>query len=204
MFLTENLFLFDGLPQEKKEAVLATLPEPQSFEKGQTVYCQNCYKKAIGILLDGKMAATGENILKRSFVAGDVFGAAALFSTDQNYSSEIIAQSRCKVQFIDEQILKELFKKYPECSLNYIAFLSDRVRFLNQKIAQLSSRDSDSKLLCYLRANSNEFGEIEVKNMSALCKMLGIGRTSLYRSIEELENKGLITKENNIIRVNEV
>ena len=34
--------------------------------------------------------------------------------------------------------------------------------------------------------------------------MLGIGRTSLYRSIEELENKGLITRKNNIIRVNEL
>lgn len=204
MFLTENTFLFSGLSEQTKKTVLSLLPDPEVFQKGEVIYSANRYQKAIGIVLEGKMSAMGENILKRSFCEGDVFGAAALFSTDQNYSSEIIAQSRCKVQFIDEQILKELFKKYPECSLNYIAFLSDRVRFLNQKIAQLSSRDSDSKLLCYLRANSNEFGEIEVKNMSALCKMLGIGRTSLYRSIEELENKGLITKENNIIRVNEV
>ena len=204
MFLTENTFLFSGLSEQTKKTILSLLPDPEVFQRGEVIYSANRYQKAIGIVLEGKMSAMGENILKRSFCEGDVFGAAALFSTDQNYSSEIIAQSRCKVQFIDEQILKELFKKYPECSLNYIAFLSDRARFLNQKIAQLSSRDSDSKLLCYLRANSNEFGEIEVKNMSALCKMLGIGRTSLYRSIEELENKGLITKENNIIRVNEV
>lgn len=204
MFLIEKTFLFCGLSKEEKGSILALLPEAQAFEKGEVIYSADCYQRAMGVVLEGKMLAKGENILKRGFSEGDVFGVAAMFGTDDGYISVITAQSRCLVQFIDEQILEKIFKKYPQTSLNYIKFLSDRVRFLNQKIAQLSSRDSDAKLLCYLRANSDEFGIIEVKNMSNLCRMIGIGRTSLYRSIEDLEKKGLITRENNIIRVNEV
>ena len=204
MFLIEKTFLFCGLSKQEKESILALLPEAQAFEKGEVIYSDDCYQRAMGVVLEGKMSAKGENILKRGFSEGDVFGVAAMFGTDDGYISVITAQSRCLVQFIDEQILEKIFKKYPQTSLNYIKFLSDRVRFLNQKIAQLSSRDSDAKLLCYLRANSDEFGIIEVKNMSNLCRMIGIGRTSLYRSIEDLEKKGLITRENNIIRVNEV
>ena len=37
--------------------------------------------------------------------------------------------------------------------------------------------------------------------MTVLSRMLGIGRASLYRSLDALENAGMISRENNSIRV---
>ncbi len=201
MFLTENIFLFEGLSNDEKGAIMNLLPEIRTFLKGETIYSTDRYEKAMGVLLEGSATATKNNIIKRTFASGDVFGVAAMFGNNDDYISLITAASGCSVQFIPEKLLRDIFDKYPKTALNYITFLSDRVRFLNKKIEQLSGPDTPSKLLSFLKSSAGEDGMVEVKNMSSLCKMVGIGRTSLYRSLDELEKKGFITKQNNIIRV---
>lgn len=201
MFESRDIFLFEGLDNECKAKILALLPEKVTFSKGETIYSNDRYERAMGILLDGKATASKGNIIKRTFAAGDVFGVAAMFGNNNDYISLITAASTCTVQFIPEKQLKDIFKKHPKTAFNYINFLSDRVRFLNKKIEQLSGPDTLSKLLSFLKGNADEKGIVEVKNMSTLSKMVGIGRTSLYRDLDDLEQKGFITKQNNIIRV---
>ncbi len=201
MFSVKDIFLFDGLTDEQKTTAIELLPDEQSFKKGDIIYCPESFKKAMGVLLCGSAAAVSGNMLKRSFCEGDVFGAAALFGGNDTYISEIVADSKAVVQFIPEDVMGGLFEKYPIITRNYIAFLSDRVRFLNEKINHLSRPDADSKLLSFLVTAANKSGYVYVDNMSQLSKMLGIGRTSLYRSLGELEGKGLIEREENIIRV---
>lgn len=201
MFESKDMFLFEGLSGKQTIEILSTLPEKVTFQKGDTIYSTDIYERAMGILLDGKATAFQGNMIKRTFSSGDVFGVAAMFGNDDDYISVITAGCTCTVQFIPEKQIKDIFEKYPKTALNYIAFLSDRVRFLNKKIEQLSRPDTLSKLLSFLKGNADENGIVEVKNMSALSKMVGIGRTSLYRDLDELEQKGFITKQNNIIRV---
>lgn len=201
MFESKNIFLFEGLNEVGTAEILSLLPEKVSFKKGEIIYSTECYERAMGILLSGKAIATKGNIIKRTFSSGDVFGVAAMFGNNDEYISLITAAGACEVQFIPENLLKEIFGKYPQTALNYIAFLSDRVRFLNKKIEQLSGPDTIAKLLSFLKGNADQNGVVEVKNMSALSKMVGIGRTSLYRDLDELEQKGFITRQNNIIRV---
>lgn len=195
-----DIFLFDGLNQKEKSNIISLLPEEKAFKKGETIYDEESYFKALGILTAGSAAAYSNGFLKRTFVPCDVFGAAAVFGGTE-YISRIISTGESRVLFIDESSLTDIFEKYPKTSLNYIAFLSDRIRFLNKKISQFSCKDAPSRLYRFLIDNSDNFGVCEIKSMAQLARLTGMRRTSLYRSVEELIKSGMIEKQGNIIKV---
>ena len=82
---------------------------------------------------------------------------------------------------------------------NYIRFLSDRIRFLNNKIGGLLISGAGTTFRYWLMnkartADGKLYVDVDV-SMSALAEMLNMGRASLYRSIDDLEREGLIKKE---------
>lgn len=138
----------------------------------------------------------------KEFNKGSVFGVAAIFGNEEPYISTIIAKTDMKILFISEELLREIFLTSPITAVNYISFLSHRVRFLNKKlniISCSSAEDTVYKYLCGIKDSKN-IVKIPV-NMTLLSKMLGIGRATLYRSFDTLEQNGRITRENNIIKV---
>ena len=201
MYDLTEMFLFSGLKQSTKIEILKLLPTSLHFSKGQVIYNTSHYEKAIGVVLKGGCSAQSGSVTKRKFSQGDIFGAAAVFGTGENYVSEIVATTDCTVQLIPESELLKLFGRYPQTSVNYIRFLTDKVRFLNQKIAQFSSKSVAQKLYAYLIQSANEDGIVSVTSMTEVTRQTGIGRTSLYRCLEELTNSGLIERKNNTIRV---
>lgn len=182
-----------------KEAAYKTeFTAPVTFKKGEIIYDENDFRKCIGIVLSGRVKAvplSKEGVLS-FFKTGDVFGAAAVFSSEAEYVSRIEAVKDCTVQFIDESCLISLFGKYPTVAANYISFLSGRIRFLNQKLSIMMNDGAEAKLFEFLTKNDGYKG-----NMSALAKTLCMGRTSLYRCIETLEQKKLISRCGGEIKV---
>ena len=191
--MMRELFLFQGVPEalEKLE-----LPDEVGYKKGEVIYGRDNYERALGVLLTGKAEAVAqEKSALTTFLAGATFGAAALFGGEE-YVSVIRATTDCRVQFLPEEVLRKLFADYPQTAVNYVAFLSDKVRFLNRKIATYTSGGAAGRLYYWLGANCDEAGHLPAGvTMTMLAKMLNIGRTSLYRALEELEEKGLIKKQ---------
>lgn len=178
---------------------------PVLFKKGETVYDNDHFKSAIGYIIKGTATAVSDNKNNahlKNFTKGMSFGAAALFGGNDCYVSKITAKTDLEVLFITEDELKFLFEKYPQTAINYIAFLSERVRFLNQKLNVVSSSGTENTVLKYLCSIADKNGEIlEFKNLSLVSKSLGISRASLYRALSILEQNGFIIKENNYIKV---
>ncbi len=200
MYDIKDCFLFTGLDESEIQTLTAPLGEPVTFNKGDTIYSEEKYRNALGILLEGGAAAYSGRVIKRKFGEGDTFGAAAVLSRDAQYISKITAEKKCVIRFIDENTLLHWFSLNHKVAVNYISFLSDKIRYLNKKISQFSSNSAESKLLCYFKANATD-GEVEVQSMSFLAKATGMGRTSLYRALEALENAGSIERNKNIIKV---
>ncbi len=201
MYDLSDIFLLKGLKEEQKMEIIKHFPPAEQFCKGDVIYNTNHYEKALGVVLSGTAVARAGGVIKRTFAVGDIFGAAAVFSDNNGYVSEIVATGNCTVQLINESILTKLFEKYPQTSLNYIKFLTEKVRFLNNKISQFSARGVTQKLYAYLVQSADESGAVTVPSMTEITRQTGIGRTSLYRCLEELTNSGLIVRKNNTIRV---
>jgi CRP-like cAMP-binding protein len=193
-----SCFLFAGTDGPSPELTDQLLGGASAFARGEIVYRSSDFRNALGVIVSGDVricTSDAENrVILRDMSAGESFGAAALFGAGESYVSDIRAKSACTVVFIGEDMLKRLFSEYPASAVNYIAFLSAKIRYLNRKIAELSLRGAEARVFDYLRKNAAD-GTLEIRNMSALAKTLNIGRSSLYRALDTLEASGHIAKD---------
>lgn len=201
----KELFLLNRLSDGEKERIISSFPEPVSFSKGERIYDSEHFSRAIGYIADGAVSASdgaGGVVMKR-FCAGQTFGAAAVFGEEENYISSVTAVSDCKIVFITEEMLRKMFAEYPITAVNYITFLSEKIRFLNKKLSVIASPSAEETLFRYLCGAADADGKAQVpKSMTLLAGLTGLSRATLYRSLSALEEDGRIVRENNIIRVN--
>lgn len=201
-FDLSELFLFDGVQDALTEVGEAELA---AYHRGELILEGDSCRRALGVLLRGRAEAVSpakETAVLSTFGPGAVFGAAALFGMEQSYVSRIRAVTDCTVQFLPEEMLERLFLRYPRTAVNYIAFLSSRVRLLNGKIAVLEQNDAESRLYRYLTENCDGDGRPNSRmTMKSLAATLNMGRTSLYRAMQSLEEKELIVRKDGKMEV---
>lgn len=201
----ENLFLFKGLSDNEKNEIIKSFDSPTLYKKNEIIYSADNFPFAIGFIIEGSAIAVTNNknnVHMRSFQKGACFGAAAIFGGNEIYVSTITAKSDAKILFISEEKLKNIFLKYPKTSINYIEFLSDKVRFLNKKLSVISCSNAEDTLMKYLISVTDSDNNAKIPDsMTLLAKTLGLGRATLYRCLESLEKDGLILRENNNIKV---
>lgn len=200
-----NLFIFKNLSQKEIKEISITLPEAVHFKKGDIIYSKTDFRGAIGFIINGSAFAVSNNqneLLLNKFEKNMCFGAAAVFGGGENYVSTVIAKTDTEILFITEEQLKIIFKSYPQTAINYIAFLSDKVRFLNTKLCVISCISAEDTLLKYLSTVTDADGYAQIpKNMTLFSKMLGVSRASLYRALDKLIENGNILRENKKYKV---
>lgn len=200
-----NLFLFEGLSCESINAITSTFPKGQSFKKGDIIYSADTFKNAIGFVLTGSVVAVANNhneVLLKNFTQNMCFGVAAIFGGGNNYVSTITAKTDCEILFVNEEQLKNIFSEYPQVAINYITFLSNKVRFLNEKLRVISCMSAEDTILTYFSSVADNHGYANIPpNMTRFAKTLGLSRATLYRALDVLEKNGNIIKENNKLKV---
>lgn len=198
--ILEGLFLFQNL---KRLPDLTRLPAPVTFAGGESIYAPDDYPRALGVVLQGRaeaVAARRDSAVLNAFGPGAVFGAASLFG-GKAYVARVRAAADCRVQFLPEDTLRAWFAAEPQMALNYMAFLTDRVRFLNGRIAVYTSQGASGKLYSWLCANGDGDGALPKLSMTKLAAALNMGRTSLYRAFDELERQNLLVRKDGKVRV---
>lgn len=191
-----DFFLFRGLSEEEKEAFLKK-GDKLSFLSNEPIYSDKTDRRALGILLSGKaeVRRIGEStVLLNRLEVGDIFGVASLFGESEPFPTEIVAIKSAECLFFSESAVRKLLESSPKAAMNYIAFLSDKIRFLNQKVAGFSAKNTEARLAAFLLSNEKD-GVIVLKNLSKAATVLSVGRASLYRALDSLVEAGAIQKE---------
>ena len=194
----DRCFLFGGLSAESVRVAVATLPPPTEFKKGTFVRARANGESALGILLSGsavvrRIGSDGKEQLCNRLFADDAFGAAALFS-DSETVSRVLAAEDCTVQFVPQSQLLALMTEHPAVAENLVRFLTERIRFLNRSLNSLRGGTAAQRLLSFLKTQADEAGTLTLPSMSSLAETLSLGRTSLYRAFEELEQSGILVR----------
>lgn len=207
MFDIKQIFLFNGLSESEKDLIISEFSQPVTFKKNDLIYSTDKFSKAIGFIVNGVAFAVTNNqnrIHLKTFESGMCFGAAAIFGEKGTYVSTVTAKTDVEILFITEQQLENIFKSYPQTAINYISFLSDKVRFLNTKLSVISCSGAEDTVLKYLTVATDKSGYARLpQSMTMLAKTLGLGRATLYRALDTLEAGGKILRENNKIKVME-
>ncbi|MBQ8753321.1 MAG: Crp/Fnr family transcriptional regulator [Clostridia bacterium] len=191
------IFLFCGLSEEEVACCrrLADCPE-NTYRKGEVIYDASTARRALAMVLEGTLRVLHGRVAMKELYPGDVFGAAALFGSSEPYPSTVVAETDCRLVFISQEIVSAWMAAVPRVGENYVRFLSDRVRFLNRRLSTLTAGQTDGKLWRYLLAHRNREGVVMLPTgMTGLAETLGMGRSSLYRSLDSLVAAGRIRRE---------
>ena len=162
-------------------------------------------RQLLGIIVFGKIeirSSDGGRVLMKSASAGEMFGAATVF-LGENTISDVIAKTKCGIIFVGREMIEELFASDAGVAVSYAEFLSQKVAFLNKKVASISSPRADMALASHIIETADGKSEFKL-NCLAASKKLGIGRTSVYRALKTLEDDGLIRFENGKIIIIDV
>ncbi len=194
--------LFAGLTPDETLALLADAPPPRAYRRGEILYSPTAYLRSLAFILSGTAMVykvTGDKrVLMNCLGPGSIFGMAALFVEEDAYPTEIHAAAPCKVLFLSKTWLEAAFEAEPHLSRNYITLLSERIRFLNQRIETFTEEDARSRLLRVLsglhRASPGPVLTLPY-SLSQLAQMLDIGRASLYRALDSLRSEGVLLYE---------
>lgn len=207
--LINHLFLFknvDFCSIESKYDLLKDLIL-REYNAGDVILSSNEPPIGIGILVYGNALISTSNQNNsptlRSLSVGDTFGAASLFSKSRDYSTTVISDNASKVVYISKDKVNHLCQSEPNIAMNYIRFLSDRVSFLNTKVSTFSAQTTEAKVAYYIynASNGEENSFTLPLTYSQLADDLGIGRASLYRSLDYLSEQQIIERNNKAIRV---
>ena len=206
-FLKDNFFLFSGIDNLKKEAMLAFDGiEYEQYLPGEIIH-NSKHNEKIGVILKGKATINSgdDGVIIRKLSVGDTYGAASLFD-NPTYLTYVSATSSCLIATFNKEFVEKCIAFDSMVAKNYITFLSKRITFLNSKINSYTAKNAESKLYSYLlQLPRNGDGAVTLPvSLSTLAKMIGIGRASLYRAFDKLEGDGVISKNDKNIILKEV
>lgn len=208
--VAHSLFLFRGMESDSVEKLLRCLESIDGafreieFSSGDVISDGGEICCIISGSADIKAAPNSDAILRR-VTAGDTFGAGMLYTDDSFSPTVAVARTKCLVLFVPKKTVDILIGESPEVAKNYIAFLSDKIAFLNRRILAFSAGDTESKLAVYLYQISGEGRNCEDipvgDSFTTVAKKLNMGRASLYRTLDSFERDGLIQRDGTKISI---
>lgn len=167
---------------------------------GETVYDRRSFRRCLGVVLSGSLQVRKESLLMSRLRAGDIFGAAALFQSGEDYPTTLTALEPAVVLLIPQEAIGRLLRGCGDFAEDYVTYLSGRIRFLSDRLDTLSAERGEGRLARYL-LTAGEGRETVTVPAIRLGQSIGVGRATLYRAFEVLEERGAIARDGKTIRI---
>ena len=187
--------LFHGV-EEASLCRLMEKAEQVCFAPGQVVYDPDHFRRCLGILLSGQLQVTKGTLAVSLLGPGDLFGAAALYSSDTEFATTITSRRSSVCLMLDQGLVDRLLAEQSQIRENYLRYLTGRIRFLSGRLQALAQPGVEGKLARYLLVGGDSSCPA-----TELCQRLGVSRASLYRAFAALEDSGLIRRTGKTITV---
>ncbi len=164
--IAAKIFLFDGIPgNERLKNIYECSPCLRMFKSGELISSPNEYIRGLQIIVSGKAIVTAEfeenSTILRMLAKGDVFGAAALFcSEDTDYVSYIRAKGKTSVLLLDADKVERMITGSSKIAENYIKFLSEEYATSTKKNFRCYGRHGGTKAFLYTSRNAARLGRL--------------------------------------------
>ena len=193
--------VFAGLKEQDVEKIAEKYMTLSATEKNEIIFSENKYTRSLVIIIKGKVSVIKKSgnseILMNILSKGDIFGMATLFYEKENYLTEIKALEKVTLAIIDKENVKNIFSEFPEVSENYIRILSEKIHFLNKKITTYTKAETLQKVSSFILQHTNDEKTESVLpfSITSISEALNVGRASVYRAFDTLENDSVIKRE---------
>lgn len=199
--------LFKGLGSQELIKLTNEYMSVRVCEKNEIIISETNYTRALGIIISGSATVTkhsGDNqILMSILKKGDIFGMATLFFEEEHYLTEIKAKEKVTMAVFSKDDVRKMLSLYPKVNENYITILSEKIHFLNNKISTYTRAETIRKVAFFILQNkTDDKKEITLPySITKVADALGVGRASVYRAFETLENENIISRDGKKITI---
>lgn len=207
--ILQNLFLFHNLSHSEIMAVTDNKPlNVCSYAKGDVIFSPNGYDENVGFILSGRCEVRrakhdGASVVLNILNKYDSFGVIAAFSCE-DFPTDIYAVSAVEILFFSKSQIIEFMEKNHKISLNMIEFLTDRINFLNKRIATFTCTTVEEKLASFLLSQYARYKTPQIPfNCQKTSAVINSGRASVYRALTALADAGYITYDTKKIIIND-
>ncbi|MBE6610356.1 MAG: Crp/Fnr family transcriptional regulator [Ruminococcaceae bacterium] len=200
--ILKSIPIFSSLSENDINGIMIS-SEAKTYKCGDEVKSEGC----ITVILSGNAAVKkevgGKAIIMRMMDAGGIFGVASLFSEEEEGVSFLEASKKTDVLFIPKTLILQLVRSNGDFAETYIRFLTSRIKFLNLRIKAYTSGSTEAKLAFHLlMLDEDGNGRVDIGvSLIKLAEMLDIGRASLYRAMDALCEKDIISRDGHSVLI---
>lgn len=195
--------LFKGFSTEETERLLDDKYDLKSYKTGELVAMQSSRYDNLLIVSEGLVRGEMTDSLGRSTLIEEIqspraIAPAFLYTNENRLPVSIIASKPTIICSIRKDIFTSMMQKEIKLLINYLQIMSDRSRFLSEKLRMHRFGSIKSKLARYLlEMSSRQKSEFFLvpHTQQELADIFGVTRSSLARAIGQMEKEGeIITK----------
>ena len=193
--------LFAGMTDKEAFPILSSKDTRiVGYHSGMLIDSDALYVVLQGCIVIEKQSSDGRYVTMGRAVPPAAVNAASVFLQDEPMS-RMMAQENSTLVRVDENSLRKAIRANGVFAINITEFLAGRIRFLNRKITSLAGYSASSRLHMYLEEN-NIGGKVVIPmSMTDFAEFLGVGRASLYRTLDQMQREGKIERSGRTIRI---
>lgn len=199
--------IFKNVPEADLCAIAENYASLSVCEKHDVIFSENSYTRSLVIIIKGSASVTKQSgnskILMNILQKGDIFGMATLFFEEENYLTQITALEKVTMAVFSKENVQKIFSLYPAVSENYITILSEKIHFLNKKISTYTKAETIQKVASFILqcADNEKMLAVLPYSITNIADALNVGRASVYRAFDTLENDSVIKREGKKIKI---
>jgi CRP-like cAMP-binding protein len=199
-----SIRLFTGLPRDEVNAILAVAVQ-RSYAASATIIREDEPASHLFVVRKGGadyfvVSETGQRILLRRMLPGDVFGVAAFLSQQGGYLGTATAVNGLQALTWEHRLVRGLARTYPRLADNAFRIALHYIAVFAERHARLVSCSASERLACALTGLASRMGhtmsegvEVDVKN-SDLASLADVSPFTTSRLLKEWERKGALDK----------
>ena len=179
--------------------------ELKQYNKNEIIFSEGLVCNYIGVVLEGQLLISTITLNDKEEVINIinkncVFGNNLIFSSSPIFLGNIISQTNSRIAFISRNNLKLIFKDNKEFLYKYMELLSDQILIEKQRNKLLVHKNIRDRLLYYFNNEQKKKGQIRIKSIAELARILSLPRPSVSREIYKMVDDNIIEYNNkNII-----
>ncbi len=200
-------FLAD-LPEDALQA-LAARAKVIKFPKKAMIIAEGDQTSSMYVILSGKVRVFGSNDKDKEVTlliqeAGSYFGELALLS-DEPRSAAVEAQEKTICAVIAKTDFIHWLKQHPDAAIALLKVLSEKVRFLTEKVKQMALSNVYERTIKVLQDMAEKEGDVYVihnrPTQQELATMVGSSREMINKVMKELTKGGYISVDEKTLRI---
>lgn len=202
--------LCTSIPDEERESFLKDLRYTvRRYAKGEMLISQGALLEVLYIVISGEIVTEmsdekGDYVTVENIKAPNPLVAGIVFASNNFAPVTASAIKDSVAVIIPKDNIYQLMSKYEEFMKAYLAYISNKVSFLSERLRLSSLRSIKAKVAYYVLRESRGEQQFDLKvSKEDLSRLFGVSRPALVNVMMQMADEGIIDVDRRRIVIND-